>query len=113
MEVTPRSSGFPGEAGSGQLGTLSVPSVVPEGTLDGSVGPTLVASSSFTAVSSRTLLVDGSGSSSHGSSLCDGYSRTVSFPTCSFMVEVLIWEILFSQGCGLHRSRDFTSTAWR
>ncbi|MPC62242.1 hypothetical protein E2C01_056325 [Portunus trituberculatus] len=42
MEVTHRSSGFPEEAGPGQPGTLSVPSVVPEETLEGSVGPTLM-----------------------------------------------------------------------
>ncbi|MPC64610.1 hypothetical protein E2C01_058728 [Portunus trituberculatus] len=60
MEVTPGSSGFPGEAGSRRPGTLSVPSVVPKETLEGSVGPSLVPGSSFTAVSGRPLLVDGS-----------------------------------------------------
>ncbi|MPC55824.1 hypothetical protein E2C01_049769 [Portunus trituberculatus] len=43
MEVTPRSSGFPGETGSRRLGTLSIPSVVPEETLKGNVGPNLMA----------------------------------------------------------------------
>ncbi|MPC61007.1 hypothetical protein E2C01_055069 [Portunus trituberculatus] len=56
MEVTPRSSGFPGEAGPGQPATLLDPSVVSEETLEGSVGPTLVAGSSFPAVSSGPLV---------------------------------------------------------
>ncbi|MPC42470.1 hypothetical protein E2C01_036092 [Portunus trituberculatus] len=78
IEVTLRSSSFAGEAHPRWLGTLSVLSVVPEETLMGSVGPTLVAGSSFPAVSSRSLLVDGSRSSSQGSSLCDSSSGTVS-----------------------------------
>ncbi|MPC13094.1 hypothetical protein E2C01_005814 [Portunus trituberculatus] len=82
-------------------------------TLEGSIGPTLVVGSSFTAVSSRPLLVDGSGSSSQGSSLCDGSSGTVCFPTRPFMVQVLIWGTLSSWECGLHRSRGFISTTWR
>ncbi|MPC46648.1 hypothetical protein E2C01_040374 [Portunus trituberculatus] len=61
MEVTPGSSGFPGEAGPGQPGTLLVPSVVREKSLEGSVRPSLVAGFSFTAVSGTPLLVDGSG----------------------------------------------------
>ncbi|MPC38180.1 hypothetical protein E2C01_031683 [Portunus trituberculatus] len=43
MEVIPGSSGFPGEAGPTRSGMFSVPSVVPEETLEGSTGPTLVA----------------------------------------------------------------------
>ncbi|MPC58758.1 hypothetical protein E2C01_052767 [Portunus trituberculatus] len=43
MEVTPESYGFSGEAGPRWPVTLSVPAVVPEETLEGSIGPTLVA----------------------------------------------------------------------
>ncbi|MPC58417.1 hypothetical protein E2C01_052422 [Portunus trituberculatus] len=60
------------------LDTLGPSSVVLEETLEGSVRPTLMLGSSFTAVSGRSLLVDGSGSSSLGTSLCDGSSGTVS-----------------------------------
>ncbi|MPC58961.1 hypothetical protein E2C01_052976 [Portunus trituberculatus] len=63
MEVTSGSSGFPEEADPRWLGTLSVPSVVHEKILKGSVGPSLLAGSSLTAVSGRPLLVDGSRSS--------------------------------------------------
>ncbi|MPC59106.1 hypothetical protein E2C01_053123 [Portunus trituberculatus] len=78
--VTPGSSGFPGEARPRRPGMLSVPPVVPEESLEGSIGPTLVAGYSFPAVSSGPLLVDGSGSSAQGSSLCDGSSGSLCFP---------------------------------
>ncbi|MPC56427.1 hypothetical protein E2C01_050388 [Portunus trituberculatus] len=60
MEVIPGSSRFPGEACPRWPGTLSAPSVVPEKSLEGSVGPSFMAGSSFTVVSGRPLLVDGS-----------------------------------------------------
>ncbi|MPC50561.1 hypothetical protein E2C01_044390 [Portunus trituberculatus] len=47
MEVTLRSSGFPGEAGPRWPGMLSVPSVVSEKSLEGSIGPSLVADLSW------------------------------------------------------------------
>ncbi|MPC34388.1 hypothetical protein E2C01_027775 [Portunus trituberculatus] len=60
--------------------------MVPEETLEGSVEPSLVVGSSFPAVSSGPLLVDGSVSFAQGSSLCDG----------PFTVRVLIWVTLIS-----------------
>ncbi|MPC67422.1 hypothetical protein E2C01_061597 [Portunus trituberculatus] len=89
-------------------------------TLEGNVGPSLMAGSSFTAVSGRPLLVDGSGSTTQGSSLCDGTSGTVCFLTCTFMVGVLIYGILLSRGFMLGRrnavadvlSREYVGSEW-
>ncbi|MPC61819.1 hypothetical protein E2C01_055896 [Portunus trituberculatus] len=120
MEVTPGSSGFPGEAGPGWPGMLSVPSVVPEETLEGSAGPTLVAGSSFSAVSGRPLLVNGS---FQESSLYDGSSGTVSVFRCivgAHLMDSHLGGVVFTgaevshqlPGCFSGLCSPFSSNCW-